>query len=344
MRFPTILLFLRQILVGLNKPELDESLLLTEEVSRYGFIDDAACLNNTKNTKPHSGFRIAFNMFDTDGNQIVDKREFLVLETFFALPPKERKFVPRDANKTQALLDLEKVFGDGSKHQQPETPTGSGKLKSESDAPAAKKPQAIGQEIPDTTLLVHFFGQNGKNVLKYDDFHRFMENLQSEVIEMEFLEFSRGLNTISEVEFARILLRYTNLDRGDKEECLQRVRERMPNETGISFNEFKKFCQFLNNLDDFAIAMKMYTYAQQPVSQEEFLRAVMVCTGFSLGSHIVNTVFNIFDKDGDGYLSHKEFISLMKDRLHRGARSHLMHSQNTIESFKTCVKNEMRTF
>ncbi|RUS72636.1 hypothetical protein EGW08_019610 [Elysia chlorotica] len=118
----------------------------------------------------------------------------------------------------------------------------------------------------------------------------------------------------------------------------------MPNETGISFNEFKKFCQFLNNLDDFAIAMKMYTYAQQPVSQEEFLRAVMVCTGFSLGSHIVNTVFNIFDKDGDGHLSHKEFISLMKDRLHRGARSHLMHSQNTMEAFKTCVKNEMRTF
>ncbi|GFR65129.1 EF-hand domain-containing family member A2 [Elysia marginata] len=29
--------------------------------------------------EPHSGFRIAFNMFDTDGNQIVDKREFLVL-------------------------------------------------------------------------------------------------------------------------------------------------------------------------------------------------------------------------------------------------------------------------
>lgn len=26
-----------------------------------------------------SGFRIAFNMFDTDGNQIVDKKEFLVV-------------------------------------------------------------------------------------------------------------------------------------------------------------------------------------------------------------------------------------------------------------------------
>ncbi|GFY54287.1 calcium uptake protein 3, mitochondrial, partial [Trichonephila inaurata madagascariensis] len=30
-------------------------------------------------TKPQSGFRIAFNMFDTDGNQRVDKKEFLVV-------------------------------------------------------------------------------------------------------------------------------------------------------------------------------------------------------------------------------------------------------------------------
>ena len=29
--------------------------------------------------EPQSGFRIAFNMFDTDGNQIVDKKEFLVV-------------------------------------------------------------------------------------------------------------------------------------------------------------------------------------------------------------------------------------------------------------------------
>lgn len=29
--------------------------------------------------EPQSGFRIAFNMFDTDGNQRVDKNEFLVV-------------------------------------------------------------------------------------------------------------------------------------------------------------------------------------------------------------------------------------------------------------------------
>ena len=40
---------------------------------------------------------------------------------------------------------------------------------------------------------------------------RFMENLQEEVLEIEFQEFAKGYHKISEVEFAKILLRYTYL-------------------------------------------------------------------------------------------------------------------------------------
>nr|XP_022326381.1 calcium uptake protein 3, mitochondrial-like isoform X4 [Crassostrea virginica] len=254
-------------------------------------------------TKSNSGFRIAFNMFDTDGNQIVDKKEFLVLESVFS---------------------------------------------KKEDAPNNEDPLSKSVEpVQDTTLLVHFFGSKGRDVLKYEDFHRFMENLQSEVIELEFLEFSKGLATISEEDFARILLRYTMLDRSNIEECITRVRSRTPSEKGISFDDFRKFCQFLNTLDDFTIAMKMYTYADQAVSKEDFQRAVFVCTGSNLSSHLVDTVFNIFDADGDGHLSYVEFISIMKDRLHRGSRhmaSHLMHTQDKWSAFKSCVKNEMRTY
>lgn len=60
-----------------------------------------------------------------------------------------------------------------------------------------------------------------------------MENLQDEVLEIEFMEFSRGMATISEEDFARILLRYTMLDKGDIETCINRVRERMPQEKVI---------------------------------------------------------------------------------------------------------------
>lgn len=64
----------------------------------------------------------------------------------------------------------------------------------------------------DTTLLVHFFGKRGNDQLKFEGFRKFMENLQAEVLELEFHEFSKGHNTISEVDFAKILLRYTYLD------------------------------------------------------------------------------------------------------------------------------------
>ena len=43
---------------------------------------------------------------------------------------------------------------------------------------------------------------------KWFQIFRFMENLQSEVLELEFIEFSKGKAVISEVDFARILLRY----------------------------------------------------------------------------------------------------------------------------------------
>lgn len=36
---------------------------------------------------------------------------------------------------------------------------------------------------------------------------------------------------------------------------------------GISFPDFKIFCQFLNNLEDFTIAMRMYTLADHPISK-----------------------------------------------------------------------------
>lgn len=51
---------------------------------------------------------------------------------------------------------------------------------------------------------------------------------------------------------------------------------------------------------------------------DEFHRAVKICTGTNLSPHLVNTVFAIFDDDGDGLLSYREFIAIMKDRLHRG--------------------------
>ena len=65
----------------------------------------------------------------------------------------------------------------------------------------------------------------------------------------------------------------------------------------------------------------------------EFRRAVKACTGQSLNSHVVHVVFQLFDADGDGKLSHKEFVAVMKDRLLRGTK--VSHSHNV--SLSACL-------
>ncbi|CAG4993002.1 unnamed protein product [Colias eurytheme] len=309
-------------------------------------------------TKPASGFQIAFNMFDTDGNQRVDKNEFLVIQRLLGGSIKERKDL--DKHTERALLSLVSTSSLKNRINQGEDkPKPSVMEKIFSFAWRDKRGMAEevpgGKEIPDayddqglqrrhnvdTMLQVHFFGKKGNSDLKFEGFRQFMENLQTEVLELEFHEFSKGHETISEVDFAKILLRYTYLDTDEYDMYLDRLLDRVKYGRGISFHEFKTFCQFLNNLEDFTIAMRMYTLADHPISKDEFHRAVKICTGISQSEHLVSTVFAIFDADGDGLLSYKEFIAIMKDRLHRGFKSYAKNEG--WEAFKSCVKQEMKS-
>uniref|UniRef100_A0A3B3QSC7 Mitochondrial calcium uptake family member 3 n=1 Tax=Paramormyrops kingsleyae TaxID=1676925 RepID=A0A3B3QSC7_9TELE len=292
-------------------------------------------------TKPHAGFKIAFNMFDADGNQMVDKREFLVLQEIFR--KKNEKGRKGDAEKSaQLTLQLYgyQVAPVNSKDPQEFVP------RSYWDVLRHCTSQALFSDLAeradegmmvDTTLLVHFFGKKGKAELTFDDFYRFMDNLQTEVLEIEFLTYSKGMTTISEEDFARILLRYTTVE--NISSYLENVRQSIPDEKGITFEEFRSFFQFLNNLEDFAIAMQMYNFASRSIGQDEFGRAVYVATGLKLSRHLVNTIFKIFDVDHDDQLSYKEFIGIMKDRLHRGTRQYKTVEKFT--SFRACLKKEL---
>ncbi|XP_043651776.1 calcium uptake protein 3, mitochondrial isoform X7 [Drosophila teissieri] len=311
-------------------------------------------------TKPKSGFRIAFNMFDTDGNQRVDKDEFLVIISILAGALKDTQNVD-----PQTKQIMERIFSGAwkEKHgeQEPEeelaTPTPLENYVNDGEGLQRR------HMVP-TTLQLHFFGKRGTGVINYDNFYRFMDNLQTEVLELEFHEFSKGNSVISELDFAKILLRYTYLATDEYDVFLERLLERVKDEKGISFHDFRDFCHFLNNLDDFTIAMRMYTLADRAISKDEFSRAVKICTGYKLSPHLIDTVFAIFDADGDGLLSYKEFIAIMKDRLHRGFKQDVVDPDERVkvsievvtpngeksvaksegwDAFKYCVRNEMKT-
>ncbi|KAL7014452.1 hypothetical protein ACKWTF_015936 [Chironomus riparius] len=334
-------------------------------------------------TKPHSGFKIAFNMFDTDGNSKVDKTEFLVIRQLLGGSYKDREFDEQSKEALMALLSTqaqakyltrahrdtdddkkrrEKEVEDELKEKKKEVVKRSFMEKIFSYAWRGKRGIEIeeGKEGEDdndhliddeqglqrrhkvdTTLQIHFFGKKGTQDLNFDGFYNFMKNLQTEVLELEFHEFSKGHEKISEVDFAKILLRYTYLDTEEYDNYLDRLLDRHDmKEKGVTFEEFKQFCQFLNNLEDFSIAMRMYTLADRSISKDEFSRAVKICTGYALSNHLIDTVFAIFDEDGDGLLSYKEFIAIMKDRLHRGFKS--TAKAEGWAAFKQCLKTEMK--
>ncbi|NXU47903.1 MICU3 protein, partial [Turnix velox] len=295
-------------------------------------------------TKPHAGFRIAFNMFDTDGNEMVDKKEFLVLQEIFR--KKNEKRERKGDEEKRAMLRLQLYGYHTSTNSVVKTegedlgPRSYWDTLRRSTSQAlfsdlAERAEDISSSLSDTTLLVHFFGKKGKAELNFEDFYRFMDNLQTEVLEIEFLSYSNGMNTISEEDFAHILLRYTNVE--NTASYLENLRCSIPEEKGITFDEFRSFFQFLNNLEDFTIAMQMYNFASRSI--DEFKRAVYVATGVKLSPHLVNTVFKIFDVDRDDQLSYKEFIGIMKDRLNRGFRGYKPIPRYT--TFKSCVRKEL---
>ncbi|NWT64921.1 MICU2 protein, partial [Prunella himalayana] len=246
-------------------------------------------------TKPQTGLQIAFKMLDADGNEQVEKKEF---------------------------FKLQRIIGKEDD------------LKAAGDETVLRETELDSCGV-NTVLLVHFFGKQGKEKLRFSEFFRFMENLQTEVQEMEFIKFSKGLSVMRKEDFAAWLLYFT--DEENNEIYWQNVKDRIQAGENITLEEFKTFCKFTNNLEDFSIAMQMFTVANRPVKRAEFKRAVKVATGQDLSDNVLDTIFKIFDLDGDDCLSHSEFLGVLRNRIHRGLR---VPQQQGIQGFWKCVKKE----
>ncbi|XP_044769515.1 calcium uptake protein 2, mitochondrial isoform X2 [Neomonachus schauinslandi] len=246
--------------------------------------------------EPHTGFHVAFKMLDADGNEMVEKKEFFKLQKIIS---KQDDLKTTIANETECQEST------------------------------VKEPEIT------TTLQIHFFGKRGERKLHFQEFRRFMENLQTEVQEMEFLQFSKGLSFMRKEDFAEWLLFFTNTE--NKDIYWKNVREKLSAGESISLDEFKSFCHFTTHLEDFAIAMQMFSLAHRPVRLAEFKRAVKVATGQELSNNILDTVFKIFDVDGDECLSHGEFLGVLKNRMHRGL---WVPQQQSVQEYWKCVKRE----
>ncbi|VDD79945.1 unnamed protein product [Mesocestoides corti] len=170
-----------------------------------------------------------------------------------------------------------------------------------------------------STLMKFFFGDDGKKMLQKQQFYRFIENVQNEILEVEFALNSPSGAVISPTEFAQVLLHNTNIPELHYDVFLSRLKRLPSNMEVVS-------TRLLNFIYDLA----------------EFKRAIRACTNVDMPDHILQTLFCMFDADGDGKISPKEFMVLFQNRRARGIHKNIDHKQKLWKDFKKCVTRALR--
>lgn len=192
-----------------------------------------------------------------------------------------------------------------------------------------------------TTLVQHFFGKSGSNKLRFEDFAKFVSNLQIELLRVEFDHFSASQQSLSPSELAQSVLRFAR----QKPELATKRLETVANSASlagktIGFEAYKSLFNFLYVIEDFSSALKMFAIAKHSISKEEFQRAARAVTGSFLDPILVDTLFILFDSDGDGHLSYHEFIETIRARGIAGAQF-TSHDSTRFRAFKRCVSKEL---
>jgi len=231
-------------------------------------------------------FEIAFKMFDLNGDGNVDAKEFL--------------------NVTNLMRSQSSM---GARHR---------------DHQASTLKTGIN-----SGLTHFFFGPDSEGILTVDKFLQFQRHLQTEILR---LEFDRKMSEatcrdaahnrrISETDFAELLIVYAGFPDKKKARMVKRVKRTFGqggDNEGISLQDYLSFYQVLYAINDIDTALTFHTMAGAPIERSTMKHVAKTVAGVDLSDHVVDVVFVLFDENGDGKLSNREFISVMKQRAMRG--------------------------
>ena len=154
-----------------------------------------------------------------------------------------------------------------------------------------------------------------------DRFLKFQKDLQEEILALEFRKNDENNSgKISEKDFADLLIAYAGFQPKKRAKMLRRVRKTFDEEDspGVDLTDYLNFYQVLYSINEIDTALQYYHIAGAPIERSTMKHVAKTVAHVELSDHLVDVVFTLFDTDGDGKLSNKEFVSVMKQRVMRG--------------------------
>ncbi|KAL2082973.1 hypothetical protein ACEWY4_020746 [Coilia grayii] len=227
---------------------------------------------------PQRNFEIAFKMFDLNGDGEVDLEEF---------------------EQVQSIIRSQTSMG--MRHRDRSTTGNTLKTAGCSSA-----------------LTTYFFGADLKGKLTICSFLEFQRKLQHDVLKLEFERNDPVEGRISERQFGGMLLAYSGVQSRKLKQTQKALKKMFKDAQGITFEEVENFFTFLKNVNDVDTALSFYHMAGASIDKATMKQVARTVAKVELSDHVCDVVFALFDCDGNGELSNKEFIAIMKQRLMRG--------------------------
>ncbi|XP_044153925.1 calcium uptake protein 1, mitochondrial isoform X3 [Bufo gargarizans] len=169
-----------------------------------------------------------------------------------------------------------------------------------------------------SALTTYFFGADLKGKLTIKNFLEFQRKLQHDVLKLEFERHDPVNGRITERQFGSMLLAYSGVQSKKLTLMLKQLKKRFKDGEGLAFPEVENFFTFLKNINDVDTALSFYHMAGASLDKVTMQQVARTVAKVELSDHVCDVVFALFDCDGNGELSNKEFIAIMKQRLMRG--------------------------
>ncbi|GAX83915.1 hypothetical protein CEUSTIGMA_g11339.t1 [Chlamydomonas eustigma] len=172
------------------------------------------------------------------------------------------------------------------------------------------------EEVSAGSLLVSFFGEDGKGKMLLKTFKSFLGKLHDELIKLEFQHYMPDDedNCIPGIDFARSLAAsasltqvYTLLDR------IEVMDARLLN-AKISFKEFEDIYRMQCNLRPLKVALEFLHQLGRPITKQEMSKIVTRFTSVRLTDQVLDIIMVVFG-DGNQSLEVAAFIDAMARKL-----------------------------